>query len=833
MKSLRTFRRHRKARAAAVAVAVAATAVLTPVIGRLAAADAAISANYADALSKAVWFYDAQRLGKLPANNRVSWRGDSFLSDGADVGLDLTGGFADAGDTIKATFPLAHTLTTLAWSYVDNSAGYSAAGQSNHLLANLRWGMDWMIKAHPSANKLVVEVGDPTEDHKLWAAAELQTYPRKTYVIDSSCGGSEVAASSAAAFASASLAFKASDPTYSATLLTHAKQLYTFADTVRGKYTTCVPVMSAFYDSWSGYYDELTWGALWLYQATNDATYLTKAKSLYTSLPKTGQSSSDPIAYAGTYDWDDKTQASIFLLAKLTREQTYIDAANRWADWLTGPNGYNGAKATYSPGGQVFHGAWGSNRYAANSAMLALAYADSGVFDATRATRMHDFAVRQVNYVLGDNPLSLSYLIGYGSKYIQMPHHRGAHGPWGNNPDQDPVNNRHILYGAVVGGPTSANDQYGTEKRSDFQKSEVAIDYNAGMTGALARLAKEYGGTPSAIPTETPDGPEMYVLASLNQVGTGTGTSFFEIKALLQNKSAWPARPLKNGSYRYYFTLDAGYSASQVSVTSAYSQCPTAPTISQYSGNVYYVTINCTGVTIAPTGQPDFTKETQFRVIFPGPHDHTKDWSWAGVSTTQSSPALASNIQVFDGTTAVYGNAPGTVTPTSAAPTSVAPTTTRPTTAAPTSVVPTSVVPTSVVPTTAGPTTAGPTSAAPTSTRPTTGAPTSGPGATCKVAYSTNDWGSGFTGAVTITNTGTSALSSWSLKFSFSGNQQVTQGWSATWSQSGTAVTATNLSWNGSLAPGASTSIGFNGSYSGSNAKPTSFTLNGSACSLG
>jgi len=141
MRSLSPFRRSRKARAAATAVAVAATAVLAPVIGHLASADAAGTANYADALSKAVWFYDAQRLGKLPGTNRVSWRGDSFLADGADAGLDLTGGFADAGDTIKATFPLAHSLTTLAWSYVDNAAGYSAAGQSNYLLSNPRWGM--------------------------------------------------------------------------------------------------------------------------------------------------------------------------------------------------------------------------------------------------------------------------------------------------------------------------------------------------------------------------------------------------------------------------------------------------------------------------------------------------------------------------------------------------------------------------------------------------------------------------------------------------------------------------------------------------------------------
>jgi endoglucanase len=99
------------------------------------------------------------------------------------------------------------------------------------------------------------------------------------------------------------------------------------------------------------------------------------------------------------------------------------------------------------------------------------------------------------------------------------------------------------------------------------------------------------------------------------------------------------------------------------------------------------------------------------------------------------------------------------------------------------------------------------------------------------VAYTVqNDWGAGFTANVTITNTGATALSSWTLRFGFGGNQTVTQGWSATWTQSGANVTATNLSWNGSLAPGASTSAGFNATYSGTNARPTTFTLNGSAC---
>ncbi|GGM51675.1 endoglucanase [Micromonospora sonchi] len=100
----------------------------------------------------------------------------------------------------------------------------------------------------------------------------------------------------------------------------------------------------------------------------------------------------------------------------------------------------------------------------------------------------------------------------------------------------------------------------------------------------------------------------------------------------------------------------------------------------------------------------------------------------------------------------------------------------------------------------------------------------------CSVTYTTNSWSGGFTASVTITNLG-DAVSSWTLGFSFpDGGQRVTQGWSATWSQSGRAVTAQNLSWNGSLGTGASTNIGFNGSFTGANPSPTSFTLNGTVC---
>lgn len=106
----------------------------------------------------------------------------------------------------------------------------------------------------------------------------------------------------------------------------------------------------------------------------------------------------------------------------------------------------------------------------------------------------------------------------------------------------------------------------------------------------------------------------------------------------------------------------------------------------------------------------------------------------------------------------------------------------------------------------------------------------SGAAPACSVEYTvTSQWDSGFQGAVRITNN-SAAVSSWSLSFGFTGGQKLTQGWNAKWSQSGTTVTAANESYNGSLATGASVSAGFIASWSGSNAVPTSFKLNGTAC---
>ena len=95
----------------------------------------------------------------------------------------------------------------------------------------------------------------------------------------------------------------------------------------------------------------------------------------------------------------------------------------------------------------------------------------------------------------------------------------------------------------------------------------------------------------------------------------------------------------------------------------------------------------------------------------------------------------------------------------------------------------------------------------------------------------TNQWPGGFGASITVTNTGSTTLNGWTLGFTFPGGQQVTQGWNGVFTQSGANVTVTNVSYNGTLAPGASVNPGFNGSWNGSNPNPTAFTLNGASCS--
>ncbi|MFG2135140.1 cellulose binding domain-containing protein [Streptomyces sp. NPDC048751] len=108
-----------------------------------------------------------------------------------------------------------------------------------------------------------------------------------------------------------------------------------------------------------------------------------------------------------------------------------------------------------------------------------------------------------------------------------------------------------------------------------------------------------------------------------------------------------------------------------------------------------------------------------------------------------------------------------------------------------------------------------------------------GPGGSqaCSVSYATNVWQGGFTANVTVANTGSAPVDGWRLAFTLPSGQQITSAWNASVLPSSGAVTASGLAHNASIAPGASQTFGFQGSYSGTFAAPAAFSLNGTACS--
>ena len=102
--------------------------------------------DYAGAIRASLLFYEAQRAGKLPANNRISWRGDSMMNDKGQNGEDLTGGYFDAGDYVKFGFPMASFTTVMAWGAIDYEKAYIKAGELQNVRDAIRWSTDYFIK---------------------------------------------------------------------------------------------------------------------------------------------------------------------------------------------------------------------------------------------------------------------------------------------------------------------------------------------------------------------------------------------------------------------------------------------------------------------------------------------------------------------------------------------------------------------------------------------------------------------------------------------------------------------------------------------------------------
>ncbi|KAM7531399.1 hypothetical protein LguiB_034809 [Lonicera macranthoides] len=480
--------------------------------------------DYGQALTKSILFFEAQRSGPLPSSQRVQWRGHSGLYDGKANGVDLVGGYYDAGDNVKFGLPMAFTVTMMSWSILEYGKQMGATGELGHAMDAVKWGTDYLIKAHPEPNVLYGEVGDGNTDHYCWQRPEDMTTSRQAYKIDPSKPGSDLAGETAAAMAAASVVFRASNPSYSHTLLNHAYQLFDFADKYRGKYDSSISVAQKYYRSVSGYDDELLWAAAWLYKASNNEYYLNYLGNNGDALGGTGWAMTE-------FGWDVKYAGVQTLVAKFLMQgkgghyapvfEKYQEKAEFFMCSCLGKSTHNVQK---TPGGLIFRQRWNNLQFVTSASFLLTTYSDylssagknlkcaSGTVS---PSELLSFAKSQVDYILGDNPRATSYMVGYGSNYPKQVHHRassivsikedpsfvtcrGGYATWFSRKASDP----NLLTGAIVGGP-DAYDNFADE-RDNYEQTEPATYNNAPLLGILARLSGGHSGYNQLLPVQLP-----------------------------------------------------------------------------------------------------------------------------------------------------------------------------------------------------------------------------------------------------------------------------------------------------------------------------------------
>uniref|UniRef100_A0ACD6ANP8 Uncharacterized protein n=1 Tax=Avena sativa TaxID=4498 RepID=A0ACD6ANP8_AVESA len=486
--------------------------------------------DYEEALRKSLLYFEAQRSGRLPHGQRVAWRDHSGLTDGLEQGVDLVGGYYDAGDHVKFGLPMAFTVTMLSWSLLEYGGDVAASGELAHALESIKWGTDYFIKAHTQPDELWAEVGDGDTDHYCWQRPEDMTTSRQAYKVDRERPGSDVAGETAAALAAASMAFRETNPHYAHLLLHHAQQLFEFADKYRGKYDSSIAEVKSYYASVSGYHDELLWAALWLHRATGRAAYLDYVVDNAHEFGGTGWAITE-------FSWDVKYAGVQLLATRLLLSgdhserhratlELYRAKAEHYVCANMGKNAAAEDNVERSPGGMLYVRQWNNMQYVTSAAFLLSVYSgylkDAGAGERVAcaagdvgAEEMFGHARAQVDYVLGSNPRGISYLVGFGAKFPARVHHRAASivpykdrkefigcaqgfDDWFGRKSANP----NVVVGAIVGGP-DRRDRF-KDDRVNYMQTE-ACTYNTapmvGMFAMLNRVAREHG--PISAPTPT------------------------------------------------------------------------------------------------------------------------------------------------------------------------------------------------------------------------------------------------------------------------------------------------------------------------------------------
>ncbi|CAG8707533.1 9435_t:CDS:2 [Cetraspora pellucida] len=454
--------------------------------------------DYSKLLAYSLYFYEAQRSGILPQNNRVSWRHNSALDDGKDRAVNLSG----VSDYVKFTLPLSWVLSLISWGAIEWFEGYRLSNQTDYLHDMVKWGTDWLIAAHSKPDQLFIQVGSSQIDNAYWGPDTSIPYPRPAYDINATAHGTDVAADAAAAFASSAILFRDffDDPDYAEILITHAISVYNFAENATLKVASTGSSTASYGYSSSSYNDKLVYGALWLYRATSKVQYLDKAINYYNQFQMHDSSR--------VFSWDDQTGVCNILLAQIFHYQSNANTtlwrgeAERYLDRIMMTNQSN---CSLTHGGLL----WCNGDSQSGSLPIALYSVFGFLMYSTYASTTEksnaykNFSASQIDYLFGANPMNIFYIVSVHPNSPKNPHHAGAHGGTNVANLSDPINTRHPLYGAVVGGP-NINDSY-LDLRSDVIQSEVALDYNAAFQGIMAYYVINTYVPPSTSPSPNPE----------------------------------------------------------------------------------------------------------------------------------------------------------------------------------------------------------------------------------------------------------------------------------------------------------------------------------------
>ncbi len=663
--------------------------------------------NFAEALQKSIYFYDAEKCGAEAGNGRIEWRGachegdekipltqtslsktfiekyKSLLDPDGDGAVDVHGGFHDAGDHVRFGLPQSYTLGTLGWGFLEFRDSYKAIGEEEHMLEIIKYFTDTFLRCSflDEDGKLVAfcyMVGEGDLDHSYWGPPELYppNIPRPADFATAETPGSDVCASTSAALCTSYLIYKDSDPEYAEKCLTVAKAMYEFAKQYRGKHNGDGYYTSA-YDE-----DELAWAAVWLYECTGKIEYVREIDSIDDKGYYTGylnriipeNFNTNTWYNTWTHCWDVVWAGVFIKLNQLIPDDERWDFFARWnIEYHSAgqakhvdPNDHN--YDTTSPAGYIMINGWGSARYNTAAQLCALIYEKYH----PERTDFGDWAKGQMEYIMGRNPMGYSYIVGYGYEqglpFASHVHHRAAHGSKTLSM-LDPPEHRHILWGALAGGPDKQD--YHQDVTTDFVYNEVAVDYNAAFVGACAGLYKYYGEGQEPIPNFPPKEPKVddYYCESRIERENAEST---QIVLRLHNESSQPPHYETGMMVKYFFSikelLECGQTINDVVFAVEYDEqisLQDEPIV--YRGpfkwddnGTYYYEFDWSGRKIYGDRELQISLRAKQDSNYMTHWDPTNDYSRKGVTSTY---AINKSVPVYMNGVKVYGEEPPKTTP--------------------------------------------------------------------------------------------------------------------------------------------------------------------------